>query len=194
MSGKTKRIILICIAVIALIAAVLFIARAVYLRNTSEGPPPASGNSSSVVPGSSPGSSGTVTEPESDPDPGKSGSGVSATIDENGSYTTKEDVALYIHIYGKLPPNFITKAQAKKLGWSSGSLEKYASGCCIGGDRFGNREGLLPEAPGRVYYECDINTVGQKNRGAERIVFSNDGLIYYTGDHYETFELLYGEE
>lgn len=115
-------------------------------------------------------------------------------LDEDGSYTSKEDVALYIHIYGKLPSNFITKSQARKLGWNSGGLEKYAPGKCIGGDRFGNYEGLLPTAPGRTYTECDIDTLGKSSRGAKRIVFSNDGLIYYTDDHYESFTLLYGEE
>ena len=114
-------------------------------------------------------------------------------LDENGSYTTKEDVALYIHTYGHLPANFITKKEAQALGWSGGSLEPYAPGKCIGGSRFGNYEGLLPEAEGRVYTECDIDTLGKSKRGAKRIVFSNDGLIYYTDDHYETFALLYGE-
>ena len=115
-------------------------------------------------------------------------------IDEDGEYTSKEDVALYIHTYGKLPQNFIKKNEAKKLGWEGGSLEPYAPGRSIGGDRFGNYEGLLPEAEGRRYTECDIDTMGRSSRGAERIVFSNDGLIYYTGDHYKSFELLYGEE
>lgn len=115
------------------------------------------------------------------------------TIDEDGTYTTMEDVALYIHIYGTLPHNFITKNEARSLGWEGGSLEPYAPGMCIGGDYFGNYEGLLPEAPGREYHECDINTLGARSRGAERIIFSNDGLIYYTGDHYESFTLLYGE-
>ena len=114
-------------------------------------------------------------------------------LDENGSYTTKEDVALYIHLYGKLPDNFITKNAARDLGWEGGGLEDYAPGKCIGGDRFGNYEGLLPDAPGRSWTECDIDTLGAKSRGAKRIVFSNDGLIYYTDDHYESFELLYGE-
>lgn len=114
--------------------------------------------------------------------------------EEDGVYTTKEDVALYLHVYGHLPSNFITKNEARDLGWSGGSLEPYAPGMCIGGDRFGNYEGLLPEAKGRSYTECDIDTLGQKSRGAKRIVFSNDGLIYYTDDHYESFELLYGEE
>ncbi len=115
-------------------------------------------------------------------------------IDEDGEYTSKEDVALYIHTYGKLPQNFIKKNEAKKLGWEGGSLEPYAPGRSIGGDRFGNYEGLLPETEGRKYTECDIDTMGRSSRGAKRIVFSNDGLIYYTGDHYKSFELLYGEE
>lgn len=126
----------------------------------------------------------TPLEEEEDPEP---------TLDEHGAYTTKEDVALYIHLYGCLPENFITKSEARKLGWEGGSLERYAKGKCIGGDRFGNYEGLLPEVKGRTYYECDINTLGAEERGAERIVFSNDGLVYYTPDHYKTFELLYGE-
>ena len=114
-------------------------------------------------------------------------------LDIAGSYTTKEDVALYIHQYGMLPGNFITKAEARAHGWESGSVEPYAPGKCIGGDRFGNYEGLLPDAPGRTWTECDIDTLGGSSRGAKRIVFSNDGLIYYTHDHYESFELLYGE-
>ena len=118
----------------------------------------------------------------------------SAVIDENGSYTSKDDVALYIHVYGRLPSNFISKNEAEKLGWSGGSLEPYAPGKCIGGSRFGNYEGLLPKKSGRTYTECDIDTLGKKSRGAKRIVFSNDGLIYYTDDHYASFTLLYGEE
>ena len=117
-----------------------------------------------------------------------------AALDESGSYTSKEDVALYIYTYGKLPENFITKKEAKKLGWDGSSLEPYAPGMAIGGDRFGNYEGLLPEEDGVTYTECDIDTVGAKSRGAKRIVFSNTGNIYYTEDHYETFEQLYGEE
>lgn len=116
-----------------------------------------------------------------------------ATLDENGVYTSKEDVALYLHLYGRLPHNFITKKEAQALGWSGGSLEPYAPGKCIGGGRFGNYESSLPQKQGRSYTECDIDTLGARSRGAKRIVFSNDGLIYYTGDHYETFELLYGE-
>ena len=115
-----------------------------------------------------------------------------ALLREDGSYTTADDVALYIHQYGRLPDKFITKKEAKALGWEGGGLEPYAPGKCIGGDRFGNYEGLLPED--RSYTECDIDTLGAKSRGAKRIVFSDDGLVYYTEDHYESFTLLYGEE
>ena len=125
---------------------------------------------------------------------GKTSGKSSGSIKKNGSYTTKEDVALYLNTYGKLPSNFITKKQARKLGWSGGSLEPYAPGKCIGGDEFANYEGVLPEDFGRTYYECDIDTLGAKKRGAKRIVFSDDGLIYYTDDHYESFTLLYGQE
>ena len=116
-----------------------------------------------------------------------------AALDEDGSYTTAEDVSAYLIAYGHLPPNFITKQEARSYGWEGGSLEPYCPGKCIGGDRYGNREGLLPRARGRVWTECDINTLGSRSRGAERLVFSNDGLIYYTKDHYESFTLLYGE-
>ena len=117
------------------------------------------------------------------------------SIDEDGTYTSKEDVALYIYEYGHLPDNFITKKEAKALGWvgKEGNLAEVAPGMSIGGDYFGNYEGILPEEDGRDYYECDIDSDGGY-RGAKRIVFSNDGLIYYTEDHYESFELLYGEE
>ena len=115
------------------------------------------------------------------------------TLDIDGIYDSRDDVALYLHIYGYLPKNYITKAEAKALGWEGGSVEKYAPGKCIGGGRFGNFEGLLPDKDGCTWTECDINTLGASSRGAERIVFSNDGLIYYTPDHYESFELLYGE-
>lgn len=113
-------------------------------------------------------------------------------IDENGSYTSKEDVALYLHTYGHLPSNFITKKEAEELGWisSKGNLWKVADGKSIGGDYFGNREGLLPSKKGRKWYECDVNYDGGF-RGGERILYSNDGLIYYTDDHYASYTQLY---
>ena len=119
----------------------------------------------------------------------------SEIISEDGTYTSKEEVALYIYTYDHLPSNYITKKEAKALGWtnSEGNLWEVAPGMSIGGDYFGNYEGLLPEEEDRDYYECDIDFDGTY-RNAKRIVFSNDGLIYYTEDHYDSFELLYGEE
>lgn len=139
----------------------------------------------------------TVEDPEVKPDSG--GSEVSSeppgAIEESGEYITKEEVAAYLQQFGHLPDNFITKEEARALGWVSKekNLNDVAPGKCIGGDHFGNYEGMLPAKEGRQYTECDINSVGG-NRGPERIVYSNDGLIYYTSDHYESFELLFGEE
>lgn len=112
-------------------------------------------------------------------------------LPEDGSYTTKEDVAAYLIQYGHLPGNFVTKAEARKAGWTGGSLERVLPGKCIGGDSFGNQEGLLPKAKGRSWRECDINTLGKKSRGEERLIWSSDGLIYYTDDHYESFTRIY---
>ncbi len=111
-------------------------------------------------------------------------------LPEDGSYTTREDVSRYLQLYGHLPPNFVTKKEAEKAGWDGGSLERVLPGKCIGGDYFGNYQGQLPKAKGRTWRECDINTLGKKSRGPERLIFSNDGLIYYTDDHYESFILL----
>lgn len=144
---------------------------------------------------SGPGVSETVQLPEEDP----AGTEPAAEeepeepvqIDEDGTYNSVEDVSLYLYTYDHLPDNYITKNEARELGWTGGSVEQVAPGCAIGGDRFGNREGLLPKAGGRQYYECDIDTIGENSRGAKRIVWSDDGLIYYTEDHYESFTLLY---
>lgn len=112
--------------------------------------------------------------------------------EEGGSYTSRDQVAQYIHIYGHLPDNYITKKEAQALGWenSKGNLAEVAPGKSIGGDRFGNYEGLLPDAAGRKWTECDID-YESGYRNACRIIFSNDGLIYYTEDHYKSFVQLY---
>ncbi len=110
-------------------------------------------------------------------------------IDENGIYDQKDDVALYLITYEHLPSNYMTKGEARKYGWEGGALSQVIEDKCIGGDVFGNYEGILPEED--TYYECDIDTLGKTSRGAERIVWSDDFDVYYTEDHYETFELLY---
>jgi len=107
---------------------------------------------------------------------------------EEQALTSFKEVSHYIRIHGQLPPNFITKKDAEELGWvaAKGNLTEVAPGKSIGGDRFGNREGLLPKSKGRIWYEADINYVSGR-RGSDRIVYSNDGLIYMTTDHYKSF-------
>lgn len=159
--------------------------------------PPVSGSTApssvpaSSVPASSPSDPTDPTDPTAPSqatDPGES------ALDPAGHYNSMEDVALYIHLYGCLPQNYVTKDYAKNtLGCSTSRVQDYWPDGAIGGDVFQNREGRLPAASGRVYYECDIDTWGKYSRGTKRIVFSNDGLVYYTADHYNSFTLLYGE-
>lgn len=115
-------------------------------------------------------------------------------VSEDGSYSQKDEVAEYLHLYGHLPDNYITKREARELGWDSaqGNLWDVAPGKSIGGDHFGNYEGLLPEEDDRDYFECDIDYEGGR-RNAKRIIYSDDGLIFYTEDHYASFERLYGD-
>ena len=106
---------------------------------------------------------------------------------EDGQYCTVDEVAAYIKEYHKLPSNYITKKEARSLGWEGGPLKKYAPGKSIGGDVFTNRQHILPDSDDK-YIECDINANGT-SRGAERIVYnSGDFKVYYTDDHYNTFE------
>ncbi len=110
-------------------------------------------------------------------------------LEENQAYYEANDVADYLIEFGHLPPNYLTKSEARDLGWiaEDGNLWDVTDKGVIGGDTFGNREGLLPKAKGRKYYEADVNYNGGR-RGADRLVFSNDGLIFYTQDHYDSFE------
>lgn len=132
-----------------------------------------------------------ASEPESEPESELE----EPAVLEDDEYYTPEDVALYLHLYGHLPSNYITKEDAQDAGWvsSKGNLWKVTDHKVIGGSRFGNYEGNLPTAKGRKYYECDVNYYGGY-RGEERLVYSNDGLIYYTDDHYNTFTLLYDKD
>lgn len=121
----------------------------------------------------------------------KSSGSAEIRVEPDQAYTDKDHVAAYIHIYRKLPPNYITKAEARSLGWKDkGTLDQVAPGKSIGGDRFSNYEKILPDAPGRNWKECDIDYV-RGNRNAKRICFSNDGLIYYASSHYQDFEKIY---
>ena len=104
-----------------------------------------------------------------------------------GYYYDLTNVVLYLEVYGELPPNYITKNEARALGWEGGSVEAYQEGAAIGGDFFGNYEGLLPTDDAQRYTECDIDTDGYSSRGSRRLVFSDDGRYFYTSDHYESF-------
>ena len=112
--------------------------------------------------------------------------------ESTGPITDLQGIADYIFKYGKLPDNFITKKEAQALGWDSSYnyVGDVAPGKSIGGDRFGNYEGLLPSKKGRTWYEADCYYEGKK-RNAYRILYSNDGLVYYTDDHYETFTQMF---
>lgn len=112
-------------------------------------------------------------------------------VEFDHEYYSADEVALYLHAFRVLPINYVTKAFAQSNGWDAGKdLWYYVYGCAIGGDYFGNYEETLPKKYGRKWFECDVNFYGG-HRGEERLVFSSDGLIYYTEDHYENFELLY---
>ena len=106
----------------------------------------------------------------------------------SGPIIEPQAIADYIFANGRLPDNFITKKQAQDLGWDSyrNYVSDVAPGKSIGGDRFGNYEEILPVVKGRKYFECDCYyTKGKRN--AYRIIFSNDGHVWYTADHYQTF-------
>ncbi len=119
------------------------------------------------------------------------------TVYQEESYFSHEKVALYLYAFDELPPNYLRKQEADDLGWipSEGNLWDVTDQGMIGGDYFGNREGLLPDESGRSYFSADVNYNPEENagrRGAERLVYSNDGLIFYTDDHYDSYEQLYG--
>lgn len=123
------------------------------------------------------------------------GSTAGSTIAEDTVTDQKDEVAQYLLAYHHLPSCYMTKKEARKQGWSSGALNRVIPGRCIGGDYFGNYEDVLPEIKGS-YYECDINTLTKKTRGDDRIIYDDDPDdidIYFTGDHYQTFTLLYGD-
>lgn len=156
---------------------------------STEGEEPPENAESSESAGAEDYSGETPAEPTDSTESGEAGLNAAKTnLPERGEYYYDvENVVLYIVLYGELPPNYITKDEARSLGWEGGSVEDFLEGAAIGGDRFGNREGLLPEKKGRKYTECDIDTDGYYSRGSRRLIFSDDGLFFYTADHYETF-------
>lgn len=149
-------------------------------------------------------------EPSPEPEPGPSSSTeivvdgkeaydpvTDVTVHRDGTYTSKDEVALYIHVFGDVPSNYITKTKARKAGWvaEEGNLWDVLPGMSIGGGGFQNIEGEVPVPydPDRTWKECDIDYEGGY-RGPYRLVYSDDGYILYTGDHYDTFEQLFPRE
>lgn len=119
-------------------------------------------------------------------------SGQGITVDEDGTYTSMEEVAVYIHTYGHLPSNYITTEVAQELGYdeSQVNLAEVAPGKSIGGDVYENEDNMIPVKDGLIYYQCDIGSENGE-RTDQRLVYSNEGDIYYTPDLFETFQLLY---
>lgn len=89
---------------------------------------------------------------------------------------------------GKLPPHYLLKEEAAAQGWRAGkrNMGKVLPGYLIGGDVYDNESGKLPQAPGCIWYEADINYI-EGTRGTARVVYSNDGLLFVTYDHFYTF-------
>lgn len=112
-----------------------------------------------------------------------------------GPIIEPQAIADYLFTYGELPENFITKKEAQALGWDSrfNYLSDVAPGKSIGGDNFGNYEGKLPTGKGIRYHEADCYYTGGR-RNAHRVVYSTDGRVWYTGDHYNTFTELFPSE
>ena len=111
---------------------------------------------------------------------------------EDGAYTSRDDVAFYLYTYGKLPANYITEKEAVEMGWDSknGDLSEIAPGMSIGGDSYKNEKKMLPEKSGRKFYICDVE-YEQGSRNNKRIIYSDDGLVFYTENDCETFIQLY---
>ena len=139
--------------------------------------------------------SGKADSGKADAGKAESGKSDSGKRQWSSPITRPQEIVDYLDAYGELPDNFITKKEARALGWDSSYnyVGDVAPGMSIGGDRFGNYEGLLPEKKGRTWYECDANYKGKK-RGAQRVLYSSDGLYYYTDDHYNTFTQMFPED
>lgn len=161
-------------------------------QSISENPPQITSQSSSKASSqkSSPSPSQASSQKQSQKSSSQVSSKKSTAPDEHGTYDSAQDVADYLLYYHKLPENYMTKSEARKKGWESGALNRVIPGKCIGGDEYLNLEGKLPK--NATYHECDIDTINKAKRGSKRLVWSDDFKIYYTKDHYETFEYIGG--
>ena len=129
---------------------------------------------------------------DTEPTPAPTDTPAEPAVFRDEYYYDLTHVVLYIDTYDCLPENYITKSEARALGWSGGSVEVYKEGAAIGGDTFGNYEGLLPK--GITYTECDLDTNGADSRGPCRLVFGKEDReyrYYCTEDHYSSFSEVY---
>ena len=122
-------------------------------------------------------------------------------VEESGLYTTKDSVAAYICKFDKLPSNYVGKNEGKSLYESKtgNTFDKWnfnpwtTLGVMIGGDTFNNHadnpDNYRPTLPEGDYHEADVD-YSAKNRGTKRLIYQSDCVIYYTADHYETFDKL----
>ena len=93
----------------------------------------------------------------------------------------------HIKNVNKLPDNYITKEELKSFHWKRGKApSNYAPGKIVGGNIYKNDDLHLPHEMKRIWYEADINYV-QGKRNSQRLVYSDDGLIFVTYNHYQTF-------
>lgn len=139
--------------------------------------------------------SGSLSSTASASVPAAVPSSSASVLPEDTTCDDQSCVTEYLITYDHLPDNYMTKKEARSYGWEGGPLWKVVPSRCIGGDVFGNFEEQLPEVSGRTYYECDLNTIGADSRGSERLIYSSGDLnIYYTQDHYDSFELVYGDD
>lgn len=103
--------------------------------------------------------------------------------------TDANTVVRWLQQHHRLPDVYLTKSEARRQGWNpaKGNLCKVLPGRAIGGDRFSNREQRLPMQAGRQWYEADVND-DCGHRDTDRLLYSSDGLIYLTTDHYRSFK------
>ena len=113
---------------------------------------------------------------------------LSAIVAGTATNAGTDGVDLYVALHGVLPNHYLTQAEAKKAGWNKllGNLAEVLPGRMIGGDVFENRKHKLPESPGRIWYEADFDYDGGYRNNC-RLLYSNDGLLFVTYDHYMTF-------
>lgn len=181
---NNKQLARLVLMVLLIVALVWFVPR--YLHSDEADISPASEQTEQTASGGLT----LLTDPPQTAAPEETAAPSDALPEESGSYLEVEDVAYYLHTYGHLPDNYMTKSEAEDAGWRSyrGNLWDVAYGSSIGGDRYGNYDGQLPK--GERYYEADVNYDGGF-RGEDRIIYTDDGDIWYTTDHYESFERLY---